>query len=118
MFTVLTSSPTYQRNPNTTLTTESTNGQPESNIFYKYKQINQRNELLNNKTYAQLWKQTSTAQYRLLSAFDTKRGRIQMAFLQAQVPHPIIASDYKNTTFEFDVKDVHLVDQMDMHRHT
>jgi hypothetical protein len=33
-----------------------------------------------------------------------------MALLQAQVPHPKIVGDYKKTTFEFDVKDVHPVD--------
>ena len=39
-----------------------------------------------------------------------------MEFLQAQVPHPKIVAYYKKTAFEFDVKDVHPVDQMDMHR--
>ena len=52
------------------------------------------------------------------SSFDTKGGRIQMTFLQAQFPHPRTTANYKNTTFEFDVKDVHLVDQIDMHRQT
>lgn len=41
-----------------------------------------------------------------------------MAFLQAQVLHPKSAADYKQTTFEFDAKDVHPIDQMDMHRQT
>jgi hypothetical protein len=41
-----------------------------------------------------------------------------MTFLQAQFPHPRTTANYKNTTFEFDVKDVHLVDQIDMHRQT
>ena len=41
-----------------------------------------------------------------------------MAFLQAQVPQPKAASDYKKTTFEFDVKDIHPIDQMDMHKKT
>jgi hypothetical protein len=41
-----------------------------------------------------------------------------MEFLQAQVPHPKTVADYKNSAFEFDVKDVHLVDQMHMHRQT
>lgn len=41
-----------------------------------------------------------------------------MAFLQAQVPHPKTISDYKKASFEFDVKEVHPTDQMDMHRQT
>jgi hypothetical protein len=105
-----------KKQTDTTLSAESSHEKTESNIFDKYKQIKQRNELLNNNTYAQFWKQTSTAQHRLLSSFDTEKGRMQMAFLQAQVPHPKTTVDYKKTSFEFDVKDVHPVDQMDMHR--
>jgi hypothetical protein len=52
----------------------------------------------------------------LFSAFDTKRGRMKMAFLQAQAPHPKTTAEYKKTSFEFDVKDAHPIDQMDMHR--
>ena len=32
-------------------------GQKELNIFYKYKQIKQRNEILKSNTYTQFWKQ-------------------------------------------------------------
>jgi hypothetical protein len=41
---------------------------------------------------------------------------MRMEFLQAQVPYPKTNVDYKNTCFEFHVKDVHPIDQMDMHR--
>jgi len=41
-----------------------------------------------------------------------------MEFLQAQVPHPKTSAEYKKTSFEFDVKDVHPVNQMDMHMQT
>jgi hypothetical protein len=41
-----------------------------------------------------------------------------MAFLLTQVPHPKEFSDYKRSAFEFDVKEVHPTDQMDMHRQT
>jgi hypothetical protein len=43
---------------------------------------------------------------------------MQMEFLQAQVPRPKTIVDYRKTSFEFDVKEVHLVDQMDMHKKT
>jgi hypothetical protein len=39
-----------------------------------------------------------------------------MEFLQTQVPHRKTTVDYKKTSFEFDVEEVHPVDQMDMHR--
>jgi hypothetical protein len=39
-----------------------------------------------------------------------------MAFLQAQVPDPKVITDYKRATFEFQTKDVHPADQMDLHK--
>jgi hypothetical protein len=41
-----------------------------------------------------------------------------MAFLQVQVPHPKVISNYERSTFEFDVKEVNPSNQMDMHRQT
>jgi hypothetical protein len=101
-----------------TLSTKSSQEPAGLNIFEKYNLIKKKNELLTNNTYAQFWKQTSTTQHRFLSSFDTEKGRMHMAFLQAQVPHPKEISDYKRSTFEFDVKEVHPADQMDMHRQT
>jgi hypothetical protein len=79
----------------TTLTSQPSQGSVNLNIFDKYDLIKKKNEMLTNNTYAQLWKQTSTTQHRLLSAFDTKKGRMHMVFLQAQVPHPKEITDYK-----------------------
>jgi len=52
----------------------------------------------------------------LLSAFDTKKGRMQMAFLQAQVPFPKSPANYNKTIFSFDTDQIHSIDQMDMHK--
>ena len=41
-----------------------------------------------------------------------------MAYLQAQVPDPKVISNYKRDTFEFQAKDVHPTDQMDLHKQT
>jgi len=49
-------------------------------------------------------------------AFDLEKGKMQMTFLQAQTPHPKEALDYKKTSFEFYVKDIHPIDQMEMHK--
>jgi hypothetical protein len=91
---------------------------PKLSIFEKYDLIKKKNQTLTSNTYAQFWKQTSTAQHRLLSTFDTEKGRMHMAFLQAQVPDPKVITDYKRATFEFQTKDVHPADQMDLHRQT
>jgi hypothetical protein len=74
--------------------------------------------MLSNNTYDQFWKKMSTAQHRLLLAFDTEKWRIHMTFLQAQVPHPKEITDYKRSTLEFDARQVHPADQMDLHRQT
>ena len=39
-----------------------------------------------------------------------------MEFLQTQVPYPKTTTNYKNTSFEFDIKDFHPIDHMDMHK--
>jgi len=83
-----------------------------------FKEIKVRNEALKINTYNQFWKHTSGSQSRLFLAFDSKKGKMKMAFLQAQVPQPKASSDYKKTTFEFDVKDIHPIDQMDMNKQT
>jgi hypothetical protein len=43
---------------------------------------------------------------------------MHMAYLHALVPDPKAISNYKRTTFEFQAKDVHPADQMDMHKQT
>jgi hypothetical protein len=91
---------------------------PKLGIFEKYDLIRKRNQTLTSSTYAQFQKQSSTAQHRLLSTFDTEKGRMHMAFLQAQVADPKVMSDYKRATFEFQTKDVHPADQMDLHKKT
>jgi hypothetical protein len=53
-----------------------------------------------------------------LSAFDTEKGRMHMAFLQARVLDPKVIIDYKRATFEFHTRDVHPANQMDLHRQT
>jgi len=50
--------------------------------------------------------------------FDTEHGRMQMAFLEAQTSQPKSTTEYKSTTFEFSTKDIHPIDQMEMHKQT
>jgi hypothetical protein len=89
---------------------------PKLSIFEKYKLNKKKNQTLTSSTYAHFRKKMSTAKHRLLSSFDTKKGRMHMAFLQAQVPDPKVITDYKRATFEFQTKDVHPTDQMDLHK--
>jgi hypothetical protein len=89
---------------------------PKLSIFEKYDLIKKKNHTLTSNTYAQFWKQTSTTQHRLLFSFDIEKGRIHMAFLQAQVQDSKVITDYKRAMFEFHTRDMHPTDQMDLHR--
>jgi hypothetical protein len=89
---------------------------PKLSIFEKYELIKKKNQTLTSSTCTQFWKQMSTAQHRMLSVFDTEKGRMHMAFLQSQVPDPKVITDYNRATFEFQTKDVHPADQMDLHK--
>lgn len=90
----------------------------ESNVFANFLEIKQKNEALKSNVYAHFLKQTSTSQHRLLTTFDSEKGRRQMAFLQDQVPFPKGSFDYKKIVFYFDANQIHPIDQMDMHRHS
>jgi hypothetical protein len=74
--------------------------------------------MLTTNTFAQLWKKMSTTQHKLLSTFETEKGRMHLAFLQAQVPQPKEITDYKMSTIVFETKQVHPTDHMDLHRQT
>ena len=41
-----------------------------------------------------------------------------MAFLEAQIPQPKSTTNYKSTTFKFSTKDIHPIDQMEIHKKT
>lgn len=99
-------------------TSTSTTREIEKSIFDIFKEIKVRNEALKINTYNQFWNQTSSSQSRLLSTFDSEKGKMQLEFLQAQIPQLKAASDYKKTTFEFYVKYMHSIDQMEMHKKT
>jgi hypothetical protein len=91
---------------------------PKLSIFEKYELIKKSNQTLTSSTCIQFRKQTETAQHRLLSSFDIEKGKMHMAFLQAQVPDPKVITDYKRATFEFQTKDVHPANHMDLHKKT
>jgi hypothetical protein len=56
---------------------------PKLGIFEKYELIKKKNQTLTSSTYAQFRKHSSTTQRRVLSSFDTEKGRMHMVYLQA-----------------------------------
>ena len=57
----------------------------EKDIKDRYKEINLRNEKLKDKTSVQYFKHTLANQSRLMSAFDIKKGKMQVSFMQPTV---------------------------------
>lgn len=61
-------------------------------MFARYKEIKRKNEILQDTTYPQIWKQTTSSQHIPLSTFDTKKGKMQIDFLEIEVPFPNTAT--------------------------
>ena len=76
-----------------TPTPTSTVEQEEEDIYDTFMEIKRSNEVLKTNTYNKFWKQTSSSQSRPLSTFDSDKGRMRIAFLEAQVPRPKGAAD-------------------------
>jgi len=43
---------------------------------------------------------------------------MHISFLEAQTKEPKTSADYKQTSFEFDARNVHPIDQLEMHKKT
>jgi len=84
----------------------------------KYKEIKARNEKLKAQTYAQYPKMAPTNQTRWMSAFDIKEGKMQMRFLKPIVQQPKSIGNYLKTNFDVLAKDIHPIDQIELHKKT
>lgn len=84
----------------------------------KYKEIKARNEKLKAQTYAHYLRMAPTNQIRLMLAFDIKEGKIQMSFLKPTVQQKRSMADYLKTDFEVLAKDIHPIDQIELHKQT
>lgn len=74
-----TTSTTSQYHQQVMLTSTSTIGEVEKSIFDIFEEIKVRNEAFKSTHII-------NSGSRLLSAFDSEKGKMQMAFLQAQIP--------------------------------
>ena len=57
-----------------------------------------------------------TNQTRLMSAFDVKEGKMQMTFMKPTTQQPRSIADYLKTKFEVLEKDIHPIDQIELHK--
>ena len=87
-------------------------------IKEEYKEIKERNERLKVQSYAHYLKMAPTNQTRLMSAFDIKEGKMQMSFLKPTIQQPRSMADYLKIDFEVLAKDIHPIDQIQLHKQT
>ena len=66
---------TYQDQKKAIHTSTTTTEEKEKTVFYTFKEIKMKNEMLKTSTYNQFWKQTPNSQSRLLSTFDSENGK-------------------------------------------
>jgi len=59
-----------------------------------------------------------TNQNRLMSAYDIKEGKMIMSFFKPKVQQPQSVADYLRTNFEVMAKDIHPLDQIELHTQT
>lgn len=55
---------------------------------------------------------------RLMSTFDIKQGKMQMSFLKQTVQQPKSMANYLKTNFDVLTKDIHPIDQIELHKKT
>lgn len=53
-----------------------------------------------------------------MSAYDIKEGKMIMSYFKPQVQQPQSAADYIRTNMEVLAKDIHPIDQIELHKQT
>lgn len=82
----------------------------------KYKEIKVRNKRLKAQSYAHYLKISPKNQTRPTSAFNIKEGKMQMIFLKPTTQQPKSMVDYLKMEFEVLAKDIHPIDQIELHK--
>ena len=83
-----------------------------------FKEIKAQNELLRVQLYDQFLKATLAKQERLMAAYDIKEEKIILSHFKPKIPQPHSAADFVRTKLEFMVKDIHPMDQIELHKQT
>jgi len=87
-----------------------------SNIKRNFTEIKARNDPLRLQIYNQYLKMAPTNQQRLMSAYDIKEGKMIMSYFKPKVQQPQSTADYIRTNMEVLSKDIHPMDQIELHK--
>lgn len=82
-------------------------------------EITNKNIKIKQDSYSKLWRHgLRSSQTRLLSDLDYKKGWLKMVLLEPKAWVIRTTEHYKAAKLAIDLKKMHLVDQMDLHRKT
>ena len=87
-------------------------------IKASFKEIKAQNELLRVQLYKKFLKATPAKQEILMVAFDIKQEKMILSHFKPKVPQPKSAVDYVRTRVELMAKDIHPMDQIELHKQT
>jgi len=90
----------------------------ELSIKQQFMDIKKRNEPIRIQLYNHLLKMAPTNQQRLMSAYDVQEGKMIMSHFMPAVMQPQSAADYIRTNLEVLAKDIHPMDQIELHKQT
>ena len=90
----------------------------EPGIKQQFIDIKRRNEPLRLQIYNQLLKMAPTNQQRFMSAYDITEGKMTMSHFMPTMLQPLSAADYIRTNLEVLAKDIHPMDQIELHKQT
>lgn len=88
-----------------------------TDIKRTFTDIKARNDPLRLQIYNQYLQMTPTKQQRLMSAYDIEDKMI-MSYFKPKVQQPQSATDYIRTNLEVLAKDIHPIDQIELHKQT
>jgi len=80
--------------------------------------IKPRNEPVKYQLYNQLLRMTPTNQQRLMVAYDIQDGKMTLSHFRPIMQQPQLATDYIRTNLEVLSKDIHPMDQIELHKQT
>ena len=83
-----------------------------------FKQIKAQDDLLRIEVYKQFLKATPAKQERLMSVYDIQEEKMILSHFKPKVPQPQSAADFVRTRVEVMAKDIHPMDQIELHKQT
>lgn len=91
-------------------------GKKTTSTKASFNEIKAQNELLRAQLYEQFLNATLAKQERLMAALDIKQEKMLLTHFKPKVPQPQSAADFVKTRLEVLSKDIHPMDQIELHK--